>query len=106
MVGYPPDSAYEMRMSESIRVGEYNVEVLRAAPMACPVCGDPSGNCKPEGVDSSPDHISGYGDGQTHLVEEDITEERQLAGGITITVLKYPKGKLIPIDEARNLGLI
>jgi hypothetical protein len=93
-------------MSESIRVGEYNIEVLRAAPMACPVCGDPSGNCKPEGVDSSPNHISGYGDGQTHLVEEDITEERQLAGGITITVLKYAKGKLIPIDEARNLGLI
>lgn len=106
MVGYPPDSAYEQRMSESIRVGEYNIEVLRAAPMACPVCGDPSGNCKPEGVDSSPNHISGYGDGQTHLVEEDITEERQLAGGITITVLKYAKGKLIPIDEARNLGLI
>jgi len=93
-------------MSEAIRIGEYNIEVLRAAPIACPVCGDPSGNCKPEGVDSSPDHISGYGDGQTHLVEEDITEERQLAGGITITVLKYAKGKLISIDEARNLGLI
>ena len=106
MVGYPPDSAYEQRMSEAIRVGQYNIEVLRAAPIPCPVCGEPSGNCKPADIDASPDDISGYGDAQTYLVEEDITEERQLAGGITITVLKHAKGKLISLDEARNLELI
>jgi hypothetical protein len=29
-----------------------------------------------------------------------------LAGDITITVLKHAKGKLISLEEARNLGLI
>mgnify|MGYP007063360802 CR=1 FL=1 len=106
MVGYPPDSAYEQRMSETMRIGGYNVEVLRAAPIACPVCGDPTGNCTPVEGEAGPDHIAGIGDGQTHLVEEDITEERTLAGDITITVLKHAKGKLISLEEARNLGLI
>ena len=106
MVGYPPDSAYEQRMSEAIRIGQYNNEVLRAAPIPCPVCGDPTGNCTPAEGEAGPDHISGVGDEQTYLVEEDITEKRTLAGDITITVLKYPKGKLIPLEEARNLGLI
>ena len=45
-------------------------------------------------------------DGQTYLVEEDVTEERQIAGGITITVIKYAKGRHIPLEEAKNLGLI
>jgi hypothetical protein len=112
MVGYPPDSAYEQRMSESMRVGPYNIELLHASPMACPVCGDPTGNCVGENGPEPPDHISGYNsvdflnDGQTYLVEEDVTEERQIAGGITITVLKYPKGRQIPLEEAKNLGLI
>lgn len=112
MVGYPPDSAYEQRMSENIRVGPYNIELLRAAPMGCPVCGDPTGNCVGENGPEPPDHISGYNsvdflnDTQTYLVEEDVTEERQIAGGIIITVLKYAKGRHIPLEEAKNLGLI
>lgn len=112
MVGYPSDSAYEQRMSESIRVGPYSVELHHASAMACPVCGDPTGNCVGENGPEPPDHISGWNsinslnENQTYLVEEDITEERQIAGGIIITVLKYAKGRYIPLEEAKNLGLI
>jgi hypothetical protein len=112
MVGYPPDSVYSSRMSEKMKVGPYDIDVLRAGPMACPVCGHPSGNCTGENGPEPPDHISGWNsiaslnESQTYLVEEDITEERQIAGGITVTVIKYAKGRHIPLEEAKNLGLI
>ena len=112
MVGYPPDSAYETRMSEKMRVGPYDIDLLRAGPMPCPVCGHPSGNCTEEDGPHPPDHISGWNsidslnESQTFLVEEEITEERQIAGGITVTDIKYMKGRHIPLEEAKNLGLI
>jgi hypothetical protein len=99
-------------MSEKMRVGPYDIDLLRAGPMPCPVCGHPSGNCTEEDGPHPPDHISGWNsidslnESQTFLVEEDITEERQIAGGITVTVIKYMKGRHIPLEEAKNLGLI
>jgi len=73
------------------------------------VCGHPTGDCA--GSLPPPETIAGFNTieslvpQQTFLLEENIFEERQITPFTVARVLKYPKGKIIPLQEARNLGL-
>ena len=40
------------------------------------------------------------------MVEEDFLEERVMYGNVTIKVIKFRKGQMITIDEARAHGLL
>lgn len=40
------------------------------------------------------------------MVEEDVFEERIMYGNVTIKVVKYKKGQMISIDEARQNGIL
>jgi hypothetical protein len=85
------------------------VSFAKAQREPCPVCGHPTGDCS--GELPAPEKIAGFNTieslvpQQTFLLEEDIYEDRQITPFTTARVLKYPKGKHIPLQEARNLGL-
>ena len=87
-----------------------NIPVTMADRRPCPVCGHPTGDCSGDSI--KPTHIIGYNqidslnEKQNFLVEEDIYEDKQLSQFITTRVLLHPKGKQIPLDEAKKLGLI
>lgn len=87
-----------------------NIPVTMADRRPCPVCGHPTGDCSGNSI--KPTHIIGYNQieslntKQTFLVEEDIYEERQLTQSVTTKVLLHRKGKQIPLEEAKKLGLI
>lgn len=86
------------------------VKITRADRQPCPVCGHPTGDCT--GESGPPKKIWGYNtnssldDGLTFYLEEDYLEEREVAPGIVTKILVYPKGKHIPLNEAKELGLI
>jgi hypothetical protein len=84
---------------------------LRADRSPCPVCGHPTGDCS--GDSGPPRAVWGFNTGsltldkhQTFYLEEDVTETREIAPGVKTRVLVYPKGKHIPLEEAKRLGLI
>lgn len=87
-----------------------NIPVTMADRQPCPVCGHPTGDCSGDSI--KPTHVIGYNQieslntKQTFLVEEDIYEERQLTQSVTTKVLLHRKGKQIPLEEAKKLGLI
>lgn len=90
------------------RLGDIVVSIADRGP--CPVCGHPTGDCR--GDAPPPTHIWGLGtipsmaDSQTVLVEEDIYEERQITPFTKARVLVAKKGKHVPLDKARELGLL
>lgn len=100
---------HPFRRPDSIWVDGIEVGFLNAGREPCPVCGHPTGDCK--GETPPPEKIAGFNTieqlvgQQTFLVEEDIYEEKQITPFTKARVLKYPKGKQIPLEEARNLGL-
>lgn len=86
------------------------VKFLRADRQPCLVCGHPTGDCKGE---SGPPHtIFGYNtnstldDNLTFYVEEDYVEEHEIAPGITTKTIVYRAGQHIPLQIAKELGLI
>lgn len=97
------------RRNDTVWVGGREIRVSQASSEPCPVCGRADGNCT--GESGPPIHIAGFNEieslvgEQTFLVEEDIYEERQITPFTKTKVLKYPAGKHIPLEEARNLGL-
>jgi len=97
------------RRTDRMFVGDIEVGFMHADRSPCPVCGHPTGDCA--GESGPPKNIAAYNtieqlvSEQTYLVEEDIFEERQITPFTKARVLKYPKGKQIPLEEARNLGL-
>jgi len=102
-------------MQDSIegRYPEYifdNVRIVRATRTPCPVCGHPTGDCATE--KSAPHHVIGVGifasidKTLTFTVEEDIYEERMINPHYTARVLVAHKGQKIPVDKARELGLL
>lgn len=90
------------------RLGDYILTTADRQP--CPVCGHPTGDCA--GTSGPPQHIWGLGSipsmekDQTVLVDEDIYEERQITPFTKARVLVAAKGKHIPLDKARELGLL
>jgi hypothetical protein len=87
-----------------------DIEILRATGEPCIVCGDPNGNCKPEGH-IPPDRIWGLGmfksldEKQTFTVMEDVFVEQQITTDQKIKKRIYRKGQIIPLEKARELGL-
>lgn len=87
-----------------------NIPITMADRLPCPVCGHATGDCCGDSI--KPTHIIGYNqidslsEKQNFLVEEDIYEDKQLSQFITTRVLLHPKGKQIPLSEAKKLGLI
>jgi len=92
-----------------IRIDGLEVGFSAASREPCPVCGHPTGDCK--GDLQPPEHVAGYNqieslvESQTFLLEEDVWEEKKITPFTVAKVLKYPAGKHIPLEEARNLGL-
>lgn len=97
------------RRVDTVWVDGREVSVSPASREPCPVCGHPTGDCA--GDLPAPESIAGFNQieslvqEQTFLVEEDIFEERQITPFTKAKVLKYPAGRHIPLQEARNLGL-
>lgn len=96
-------------MAEEYIYGDYRI--LRADRQPCPICGHPTGDCNsqtPHKLDSM------FGTGlfksvdNEHkvMVEETIYEERVIYGTSKIKVIKFKKGQMISIDEARENGLL
>jgi hypothetical protein len=87
-----------------------DIEILRATGEPCIVCGDPNGNCTPEGH-TPPERLWGLGmfksldEKQTFVVMEDVFVKQQLTADQTITKRIYRKGQIIPLEKARELGL-
>lgn len=87
-----------------------DIQIVRAARGACPVCGHPTGDCATD--TSKPKHVIGFGIFKSvdktldFLVEEDIYEDRQINPHYNTRVLVARKGQRIPLDRARELGLL
>lgn len=87
-----------------------DIEILRASSEPCIVCGDPTGNCIPEGH-QPPNKIFGLGifksldDKQTFRVEEDFFVDEEISAGIFTKVRKFAVGQVIPLSEARKYNL-
>ena len=96
-------------MGDEYIYGDYRI--LRADRQPCVVCGHPTGDCN-SGVPHSFDSIVGPGLFQSldteHkiMVEEDVLEERVMYGATTIKVVKFRKGQMITIEQAREHGLL
>jgi hypothetical protein len=86
------------------------VRISRADRQPCPVCGHPTGDCS--GDSGPPRTIWGFNTGssldknQTFYLEEDVVETREIAPGLRTRIIIHAKGKHIPLEEAKNLGLI
>jgi len=97
-------------MSDEYLYGDYRI--LRADRMPCPVCGHPTGDCKPHQQESPIQNPIGTGlfpslDKQTKIMlEEDILEERIMYGNVKIKVIKFHKGQMITVAQAREHGLL
>lgn len=87
-----------------------NIPVSFAAPMdGCPVCGDPTGNCKGDSTFQGsitfepkslrPDPAA------TFTVPKRVYRETKV-GKRTVKKLLHPIGARITIEEAKELGLI
>jgi hypothetical protein len=86
------------------------VRIVRADRRPCVVCGHPTGDCATP--NSEPHHVIGVGifksldKNLTFTVEEDIYEERQINQHYKTKVLLARAGQKIPVDKARELGLL
>lgn len=96
-------------MTEEYLYGEFRI--LRADRQPCPICGHPTGDCNAS-TPHTYDSLFGLGLFESvdkeHkvMVEEDVFEERIMYGNVTIKVVKYKKGQMISIDEARQNGIL
>lgn len=81
--------------------------VSEADRKPCPVCGHPTGDCTgPSDLPNTklPNKI--VGSEPMILVEQDITEERQITPYTKTRVLIHRKGDYVPLSKARELGLV
>lgn len=104
------DSGYSVIMGTEREYLYGEFELISAEDGGCPVCGHPTGDCAPEGQG----HIRVVGADtfetitakEMFIVTEDIYEQRQISPFTKAKVLLYPKGKAIPVSEAKKLGLV
>lgn len=88
----------------------WDVEVTFAEFMdGCPVCGDPSGNCKGDSTFSGSvlfeDTPRRNNPAATFIVPRRVYEP-QTVGRRVVKKLKYQKGARITLEEARLAGLL
>ena len=89
----------------SRRLGDIMVSEADRKP--CPVCGHPTGDCT--GSSDLPNTKlpnQMVGSEPMILVEQDITEERQITPYTKTRVLIHRKGDYVPLSKARELGLV
>ena len=88
------------------------VTYLRATRTPCLVCGHPTGDCVNEHESNEIIQLWGYNTNssldanQVFVITEDYWIPFEIAPGINTRILKYKKGKQIPLITARELGLI
>lgn len=88
----------------------FGLPYLKATRTPCIVCGHPTGDCA--GNSGPPETIWGFNtsstldEKQTFYLEDDYYEEREIVPGLVTRILIHRKGKHIPLEEAKNLGLI
>jgi len=104
------DSAGFSENESPFRSQSDGISVLRADRQPCPVCGHPTGDC---GGDSGPPIVifgyntnSSLDETQTFLIEDDIFDEREIAPGVVTKFLVHRKGTHIPLNKAKEMGLI
>lgn len=87
-----------------------DIEIFRFNGEPCIVCGDPTGNCVPEGH-IPPVKLVGLGifqsvdDKQTFVVEEDYFITEEVSVGVYTKIRKFRVGQVIPLIEARKYYL-
>lgn len=85
---------------------------LGAPRKPCLICGHPTGDCVDKNEDNSDIKIFGYNTGssldekQTYTVTEDFWIEHEIMPNVNTRILKYKKGKIIPLSTAKEFGLI
>lgn len=88
------------------------VKIARADRAPCLVCGHPTGDCTGDSSPLKQETVWGYNtnssldDSVTFYMEDDYIEEREIAPGIITRVVIHKKGKNIPLNEAKRLGLV
>jgi|LakMenEpi03Aug12_release.lakeMendotaPanAssembly.Ray.scaffolds.fasta_scaffold151171_2 hypothetical protein len=99
---------YEGGHEERILGGD--ARILRANRSACPVCGDPNGDCT--GESDPPRRVFGtdlfpsLGHEETYVVPEDVWKEVQISQFTTTRVLVAAKGTAMLVSKAKELGLL
>jgi hypothetical protein len=85
-----------------------DIEISGADRRPCPVCGHPTGDCSGDASDLPNTKLPPqmHGSEPMILVENDITEERQLTPYTKTRVLIHRKGDYVPLSKARELGLV
>lgn len=85
-----------------------DIDVYTADRNPCPVCGHPTGDCA--GIETLAPNIELpkriIGKEPMVLVEQDITEERQITPYTKSRVLIHRKGDYISLSKARELKLL
>lgn len=92
-------------LTNTRRFGDITISGADRQP--CPVCGHPTGDCAGSSDlpnTKLPQQI--VGSEPQVLVEEDITEERQITPYTKTRVLIHRKGDYVPLSRARELGLV
>lgn len=100
--GFTNNHPYELRDG---------ITVFPADRAPCPICGHSTGDCAPKD-ETGPKVIFGYNtnstldNNQTFVVQDDIIEDREIAPGVTMRIVLFKQGKVIPLLKAKELGLI
>lgn len=87
-----------------------DIEILRATREPCIVCGDPTGDCVPQGH-KPPEKLLGLGifksldEQQTYRILEDFFVTEEVSPGVFTKVRKFAVGQIIPLSEARKYNL-
>lgn len=77
----------------------------------CPVCGHPTGDCRPQHDVELKDRgvfreTAALAEGKTIYVEEDIVEEREVAPHTRVNFVIARKGTYVTPSVAKELGII
>ena len=85
-----------------------DIEISMADRRPCPVCGHPTGDCSSGDASTLNIQLPNIliGSEPMMLVEEDITEDRQITPYTKARVLIHRKGDQIPLSKARELGIV
>ena len=86
-----------------------SARIVRASREACPVCGNPTGDCVGESSPPirvlGPDIFPSLQQEEVFVSTEDVWKEIQITPFTTTRVLAVAKGTAMPMSRARELGL-
>lgn len=92
---------------------DYNgyITHLPADRQPCPVCGHPTGDCRPDDLEVprhvlGPDAFPSMGHEEQYIVEEDVWQDRWISPFTQTRIRVAVKGTAIPMSVARELGIV